>query len=119
MCRQTGAEDRGPSAYESVEPVPARFRTLEWVRLLGFEVPVATSRRSRLLGLALISRDRAGPGLLLPRCRSVHTFGMRFPLDLIFLDADERVIEIRRDVRPWRFVRSAEARAVLEIPSPD
>ena len=102
-----------------MEPVPARFRALEWVRVFGFEVPLATSRRSRLLGLALISRDRAGPGLLLPRCRSVHTFGMRFPLDLFFLDADQRVVEIRRDVPAWTVVRSPEACAVLEIPSPD
>ena len=70
------------------------------------------------MGLSLLSRRKAGQGLLLPRCRSVHTFGMRFPLDLVFLDADQRVIEIRRDVRPWRIVRSSEARAVLEIPSP-
>jgi uncharacterized membrane protein (UPF0127 family) len=66
----------------------------------------------------LLSRRKAGQGLLLPGCRSVHTFGMRFPLDLVFLDADQRVIEIRRDVRPRRIVRSSEASAVLEMPSP-
>ena len=102
-----------------MEPLPERFRTLERVRLFGFEVPVATTWRSRLLGLALISRDGAGPGLLIPRCRSVHTFGMRFALDLVFLDAEERVVEVRRDVAAWRIIRSSEASAVLEIPSPN
>jgi uncharacterized protein len=101
-----------------VEDVPSRFRALERIRLFGFEVPVATTLRSRLLGLALISRDRVGPGLLIPRCRSVHTFGMRFRLDLIFLDDEERVIEIRRDVPPGRIARCAEASSVLEVPSP-
>ena len=58
------------------------FVALERSGLLGLEVPVATTRLSRLLGLALLRRRRAGAGLLIPRCRSVHTFGMRFPLDL-------------------------------------
>ena len=33
----------------------------------------------------LLDRHRAPEGLLIPRCRSVHTYGMRFPLDLLFL----------------------------------
>jgi uncharacterized membrane protein (UPF0127 family) len=86
--------------------------------LLGLEVPVAITRPSRLLGLALLPRGRAGSGLLIPRCRSVHTFGMRFRLDLLFLDADGRVIELRRGVPPRRFVRCPGAAAVLELPSP-
>jgi uncharacterized protein len=85
---------------------------------LGFEVPVATTRFSRLLGLALLSCERAGPGLLIPRCRSVHTFGMRFALDLVFLDAEQRVVEIRREVLPRRVVHCSRAAAVLELPSP-
>ena len=60
----------------------------------------------------------AGAGLLIPGCRSVHTFGMRFDLDLLFLDEDGRVTELRRSVPPWRFVRCRDAAAVLELPSP-
>jgi uncharacterized membrane protein (UPF0127 family) len=98
--------------------VPARFRGLESIELLGFAVPVATTARSRLLGLALLPRHRAGAGLLIPRCRSVHTFGMRFHLDVLFLDADDRVIELRRGVPPGRVIRCRGAMAVLELPSP-
>jgi uncharacterized membrane protein (UPF0127 family) len=97
---------------------PVRFRRLERVELLGFDVPIATSLFSRLLGLALLGRERAGPGLLIPRCRSVHTLGMRFPLELVFLDDDGRVIELHRGVPPGRFIRCAAAMAVLELPSP-
>jgi hypothetical protein len=97
---------------------PRRFRRLERVELLGFTVPVATTRPSRLLGLALLARDRAGPGLLLPRCRSVHTLGMRFQLELIFLDAGWSVVALHRGVPPGRFIRCAAAMAVLELPSP-
>ncbi|MGH2984896.1 MAG: DUF192 domain-containing protein [Solirubrobacterales bacterium] len=86
--------------------------------LLGFDVPIATTGRSRLLGLALLDRAEAGDGLLIRRCRSVHTFGMRFHLDLIFLDTDDRAIEVRREVPPRRLVRCPAADSVLELPAP-
>jgi uncharacterized protein len=105
------------AAYVRVE-TPLRFRRLNRTRLLGFKVPVAATLPSRLLGLALLSRRRAGPGLLIPRCSSVHTFGMRFALDLLFLDGDGRVIELRRGVPPRRVLRCPGAVAVLELPSP-
>ena len=65
---------------------------------------MARSRSGRLLGLALRRRP-PGHALLLPRCRSVHTFGMRFALDLIWLDRDGRVLRVDEAVPPWR-VRS-------------
>jgi uncharacterized membrane protein (UPF0127 family) len=52
--------------------------------------------------------------LRIPRCRSVHTFGMRFPLDVIFLDVDGRPMRIARDVPPWRVVSCRGADAVVE-----
>jgi uncharacterized protein len=97
---------------------PIRFRACERRRFLGFEIPVATTLLSRLLGLALIRRERAGAGLLIPGCRSVHTIGMRFRLDLLFFDREGRVVELCRDVPPGRFYRCRRAEAVLELPSP-
>jgi uncharacterized protein len=87
------------------------------VRLFGFEVPAASSSASRLLGLAFLDRDRVGEGLLITRRRSVHTFGMRFPLDLVFLDAGGQVLEVRRNVAPRRICRCPGAAAVLELPT--
>ena len=81
-------------------------------------IPVAKDFRTRLLGLSWRSRERAGPGLLIPRCSSVHTFGMRFPLDVYFLDGEGRVISVRRRVPPRRVVWQRGAAAILEIPSP-
>jgi uncharacterized membrane protein (UPF0127 family) len=98
--------------------VPIRFRACEHRRFLGFEIPVATTWLSRLLGLALLSRERAGAGLLIPGCRSVHTVGMRFRLDLLFLDRRGLVIKFCRDVPPGRFFRCRRAAAVVELPSP-
>lgn len=80
--------------------------------------PVAGGLRTRLLGLSRCDRAEAGPGLLIPRCASVHTFGMRFPLDLFFLDGEGRVISVRRRLPPRRIAWQPGARSVLEIPSP-
>jgi uncharacterized membrane protein (UPF0127 family) len=100
-----------------VDPEPIRFRDCEHRRFLGFEIPVATTCLSRLLGLALLPRERAGAGLLIPGCQSVHTLGMRFRLDLFFFDVKGRVVEICRDVPPGRLFRCRTAVAVLELPS--
>ena len=70
--------------------------------VLGYTVPVATTRRARLLGLAFLDRFAVGEGLLLPGCRSVHTFGMLVAVDVLFLDAEGQVIEVRRGVPPRR-----------------
>ena len=92
-----------------------RFRGLPTTLVCGRRVPIAATRVSRLLGLALLDRDAAGPGLLIPRCRCVHTFGMRFGLDLVFLDEAARAVSIRRGVPPRRFAAARRARSVLEL----
>jgi uncharacterized membrane protein (UPF0127 family) len=81
-------------------------------------IPVAKDFRTRLRGLAFREREEAGPGLLIPRCASVHTFGMRFELDVYFLDAGGRVLSVRRRVPPNRVLWRPGARKILEIPSP-
>ncbi|HYQ77998.1 MAG TPA: DUF192 domain-containing protein [Solirubrobacterales bacterium] len=83
------------------------------------QFPIAKSFRTRLRGLSWRDRADAGPGLLIPRCASVHTFGMRFALDVYFLDRDGRVLHVRRRVPPRRVLWHRGARKVLEIPSPE
>lgn len=70
-----------------------------------------------MLGLSHLDQRRAGAGLLIPGCRSVHTFGMRFALDLVFLDFDMRPVALRRAVPPRRLVFERRAEAVLELPA--
>jgi uncharacterized membrane protein (UPF0127 family) len=77
-------------------------------------IVVANSLWSRLFGLALRRRPPPGSALLLPGCRSVHTFGMRFALDLVWLDRSGRVLGIEHAVRPGRLRVRREADAVLE-----
>jgi uncharacterized membrane protein (UPF0127 family) len=97
--------------------IAPRLRRLRRGRACGYEVPVAAGFRSRLLGLAGLSREQAGPGLLIPRCAGVHTFGMRFELDLVFLDRDDRALAVFVRVPPRRLAWRRGAVAVLEIPS--
>jgi uncharacterized membrane protein (UPF0127 family) len=67
----------------------------------------------RLIGLAF--RADFADALHLPRCRSVHTFGMRFALDLVWLDAAGKVVRIDRGVPPCRVRSCRAARSVLEM----
>jgi hypothetical protein len=86
------------------------------------ETAVASSPRLRLIGLAGLP---APPpvGLLIPRCRSVHTWGMRFALDVVFVawppgpDAVAPVTAVSSAIRPWRLVatRAAGRLAALEL----
>jgi hypothetical protein len=65
-------------------------------------------------GLAL--RRQAAEPLLIPHCRSVHTFGMRFALDLFWLDEWGRVLRVDSGVAPGRIRSCGAAVAVLEVP---
>ena len=94
-----------------------RFAPCPHSRMFDRQVPVASTPLVRLLGLAHLDRDAAPAGLLIPRCRCVHTFGMRFALDLYFLDGSGEVVEERRAVAPRRLAFCARSRAVLELPA--
>ena len=96
---------------------PLRFRRLPTAEVISRRVPVAVTLLSRLLGLALLGSGRAGEGLLIPRCRSVHTFGMRFAIDVVFLDRARTPLAVRRAVPANRVLRDRRAVAVLELPS--
>ena len=72
----------------------------------------------RLTGLTGRRSWPRGVALEIPRCRSVHTFGMRFALDLVWLDSDRRVVRVDRAVPPWRVRSCRAARSVLELRTP-
>ena len=95
----------------------SRLGRLPRQEVFGVAFPVARGPRSRLLGLAGLGRDEAGEGLLIPACASVHSFGMRFPLDLIWLDVDGGPLAVRLGVPPRRLAWQRGAAAVLEVPS--
>jgi hypothetical protein len=97
-----------------------RFWRSPRITVLGVDAVVADRPLTRLLGLAL---QPAGPPLLIPRCSSVHTFGMRFAIDVVVLSwpgleplARHPAVPPRRVVRARRPARTT---ALLELPLSD
>jgi hypothetical protein len=82
---------------------------------VALEVDVAATRATRRRGL--LGRESLGAteGLLLTPCKAVHTVGMRFPIDVIFVDRDGRAVRIVSALAPWRIAMSARAKAVIEL----
>ncbi len=72
----------------------------------------AWERLRGLLGRPPLAPDEA---LLIAPCSSVHTFGMRYPIDLAYLDRDGRVLRIVPEVKPRRLSARPGARATLEM----
>jgi uncharacterized membrane protein (UPF0127 family) len=76
-------------------------------------VEVAEAPTQRLRGL--LGRDGVEGAILLPRCRSVHTLGMRFPIDVAFLNRHGKVVAVVAPMRRWRLGRTRfRASSVLE-----
>jgi uncharacterized membrane protein (UPF0127 family) len=78
---------------------------------------VADTPRRRLKGLLGKKYLEPGEGLLLRPASSVHTFFMRFPIDVVFLDRELHVLGLATNLRPWRAAGRRGARAVLELPA--
>ncbi len=82
---------------------------------------VAERYRERLLGLAWLTSLPAGAALLIPDCRSIHTLGMRFRLDVVFVEIGPHfleIVELHRDVPRRRVVRAARGGVgALELPA--
>lgn len=62
-------------------------------------------------------RLEPGEGLWIVPCESVHTFFMRFPIDLVYLDRKRKVRKVRRAVPAWRVSVCVTAHSVLELPA--
>src|SRR5262252_10937367 len=79
------------------------------------EIPESSFGRAR----GLLGRDglEPGTGMLIDRAGSVHMFFMRFPIDVVFLDRDWRVVGVRHNLRPWRMAGARHAVAALELPA--
>jgi uncharacterized protein len=82
---------------------------------VGVRLYEARGVSARLLGFARLRSIDPNDALLLRRCRSIHTFGMRFPLDIVFVDRDWCVVRLARDVGPGRFISCRRAAAVIEV----
>ena len=78
---------------------------------------VANTSASRRTGLLKHERLEPGDGLLISPCSAVHTFFMKFPIDLVYLDKRRKVRKVRRAVPAWRLSACLTAHSVLELPA--
>jgi uncharacterized protein len=80
----------------------------------GLRVFRAVTPHARLLGLALLDEVDPGDALLIQGCRSVHSFGMRFPIDVAFIGPDGEAVWVERELPPRRVAGVLAAESVLE-----
>jgi len=95
--------------------IKVRNETRQTVLAQGAEVADTSSKRRT--GLLKHERLEPGEGLWIVPCESVHTFFMKFPIDLVYLDRRRKVKKVRHAVPAWRLSACLMAHSVLELPA--
>jgi uncharacterized membrane protein (UPF0127 family) len=85
--------------------------------ILGEAVEIADTSEKRRVGLLKHERLEPGSGLWIVPCESVHTFFMKFPIDLVYLDKQRKVRKVRHAVPAWRLSACLTAHSILELPA--
>jgi hypothetical protein len=94
-----------------------RVRNQTRSTLLATAADVADTSAKRRTGLLKHQCLEPGAGLWIAPCESVHTFFMKFPIDLVYLDRNKRVCKVRHAVAPWRLSACLRAHSILELPA--
>ncbi len=85
--------------------------------VLATAADVADTSAKRRSGLLQHKSLEPGAGLWITPCESVHTFFMKFAIDLVYLDKQKKVRKVRHAVPPWRMSACLTAHSVLELPA--
>lgn len=103
---------RGPEAAARL-----LVRNVTRQSILATALEIAGTAAARQKGL--LGRDSLAPGegLWIVPCESVHTFFMRFPIDLVYIDRKNRVRKVRHSVGAWRLSACLTAHSILELPA--
>jgi uncharacterized membrane protein (UPF0127 family) len=85
--------------------------------IISQEGQVANTFFKRLVGLMF--KKSIGPeyALIFYNATSIHTFFMRFPIDIIFLDKNNQIIRISQALKPWRMVFCSHSKVTIELPA--
>jgi uncharacterized membrane protein (UPF0127 family) len=97
----------------------ARMRVANLTRhtLLATQLEVADSAPKRSKGLLGRKLLAPGEGMWIVPCESIHTFAMKFPIDLVYLDRNHRIKKVKNAVPPWRLSACLSAHSILELPA--
>lgn len=85
--------------------------------VLGERIEVADTSEKRRRGLLQHERLEAGEGLWIAPTESVHSFGMKFAIDVLYLNKAKKVVKVRPDMVPGRISLCLSAYSVLELPA--
>ncbi len=100
------------------QPQLRRVENLSKRKLLAQRTQVARTFATRLRGLLFRSPLAPGEGLLICPCNSVHTFLMGYPIDVVFINREKRVVHLIKEMQPQRISRLVrKAHSVLELPA--
>ena len=87
-------------------------------RIISKDILIAESFMSRLIGLMFREKLVGADGLMLDPCRSIHTFFMRYNIDVVFMSRKNAVIKISQNLIPWRMTwMYCRASKTLEMPA--
>ena len=93
-----------------------RVRNVNRGSVLGEAIDVADTSAKRRTGLLKHASLPPGTGLWIAPCEAVHTFGMKFPIDVVFLSKQRKVLKVRPNMVKRRVALSLRAYSVLELP---
>ena len=92
-------------------------RNLTRNTVLANRADVADTSAKRRTGLLKHDHLDPGRGLWIVPCESVHSFFMKFPIDLVYLDRKKKVRKVRHGMVPWRLSACLSAHSILELPA--
>jgi uncharacterized protein len=110
-------QNRFTRQYRAVSDVRLQVSNLTRQTVLATCLEVADKGEKRRKGLLGRKGLSPGAGMWILPCESVHTVGMQFSIDLVYLDRRHRIKKVRSNVPPWRISACLSANSVLELPS--
>jgi hypothetical protein len=113
----TGLRDSLASRPQAPRDIRLRVSNLTRNTVLATCMEVADTAAKRNQGLLGRERLAPGEGLWIRPCEAVHTFWMRFPIDLVYLDRKMRIRKLVSALPPWRLSACLLAHSILELPS--
>jgi len=110
LARLAGAREPGPPEFLRAQNLTQNAEIGGRIEIAG----TAARRNKGLLGRTGLDR---GGGLWIVPCEAVHTFAMKFAIDLLYLDKAHKVVKVRHGVRPGRISGALRAHSVIELPA--
>ena len=94
-----------------------KIRNVTRGTLLAEGAEIADTSKKRRIGLLKHEKLDQGEGLWIAPCEAIHTFGMKFPIDVVFLNQGRKVLKIRKEMIRRKLSACLWASSVLELPA--